>query len=232
MDARPRSEGAPHTPQSRSVSPARQALAALLATACLAGVALCFWFQDLRFSVVRPAPEGWRGPEPGAQVGLAPGLAAILPESRPARPLLLHFYNPDCPCSRYQLPKLRDLVGSHGEHFDLVVLIESRGDHPPRRRPSGFPASTPFLVDPQGNLAAHYGVHTTPQAVLLDADGRLVYRGNYASSRVCVDPRREYVRLALEALIEGRKPVPSPPGAYGCPLPVLEGHSTAPGGTT
>jgi hypothetical protein len=227
MHAAPRNGGLPRSP-----SPLRQALAGLCIVACLTAVAVCFWHQDWRYARIQASPPGWTGPDAGERVGLAPGLAPVAAGLLGGRPLLLHFYNPACPCSRFNLPKLRELVRRHGQHFDLVLLVESAEDRPLRRAPTGFPAEPTTLVDPQGRIAAHYGVHTTPQAVLLDGEGRLVYRGNYASGRACVDPSREYVRLALEALVADtpRAPVPAAPPAYGCPLPVLSAPVMAPGG--
>jgi hypothetical protein len=81
----------------------------------------------------------------------------------------------------------------------------------------------PAVADAGGERAAQLGVYSTPQAVLLTGDGRIYFRGNYNSSRYCIDRRSEFMRIAIEALLEGapQAPVPSEAAiAYGCPLPV------------
>ena len=78
-----------------------------------------------------------------------------------------------------------------------------------------------MIPDPGGHRAARLGVYSTPQAVVIGADGRLFFRGNYNTTRYCVDSRTEFARIAIEALLAGI-PLPDLPPqarvAYGCPL--------------
>ena len=57
-----------------------------------------FWEQDLRYSLPTERPPGLVQRPIGDTVELPPTLAACVDTGRP---LLLNFYNPDCPCSRY-----------------------------------------------------------------------------------------------------------------------------------
>ena len=79
----------------------------------------------------------------------------------------------------------------------------------------------PHIVDRGAAIARCLGVYSTPQAVLLDRDGRLVYRGNYNTSRYCTEPTTQFVRLALESLQQHRALASEPEAgiAYGCALP-------------
>ena len=61
----------------------------------------------------------------------------------------------------------------------------------------GFPA----VADFDGKLAAACGVYSTPQAVVISIDGRLLFRGNYNASRYCASPATQFARLALEAAV-------------------------------
>ena len=75
------------------------------------------------------------------------------------------------------------------------------------------------VVD-DGRLGALTGVYTTPQAVLLDAAGRLYFRGNYNLSRFCTAAETEFARIAIESLRSGKTRPPEAPAAaaaYGCP---------------
>ena len=80
----------------------------------------------------------------------------------------------------------------------------------------------PFIDDRGDQVSSALGVYGTPQAAILDPEGRLYFRGNYNRSRYCTEESSEYVRIALTALAAGRPPPALPVEAsitYGCPLP-------------
>jgi hypothetical protein len=140
----------------------------------------------------------------------------------PTRPLLLHFFNPGCPFSRFNLDHIRELTRRYGDRVNIMAVLEE--DSPDRLkegfRKMGLPIEA--VVDSNRTLATALGVYSTPQAVILDARGTLIFRGNYNSSRYCADPRTEYARIALDAFLAGRpQPALEPAAviAYGCPLP-------------
>ena len=194
-------------------TPRRPALAFLVAAEILlaAGIIACFWHQDWRYSLPTPRPPDLVQPEPGGRLPLD--------DFTGGRPVLLHFVNPDCPCSRFNLGHVRELVRRYRDRVRFVAVLE--GGRP--GEPLALDAEV--MADPGGRLARACGVYATPQAVVLDAAGRLYFRGNYNVSRYCVDPRTEFARLAVEALLAGEPPPAFPPGAttaYGCPIPVPE----------
>jgi len=139
-----------------------------------------------------------------------------------SRPLLLHFFNPSCPCSRFNLDHIRELTRAYGSRVNIVAVLEEDSTDKliDGFRETGLPIEA--VVDSNRTLATALGVYSTPQAVILDTRGTLVYRGNYNSSRYCVDRRSEYARLALDALLGFRaQPALEPAAfiAYGCRLP-------------
>jgi peroxiredoxin len=75
------------------------------------------------------------------------------------------------------------------------------------RADGGWPA--PYLHDETQDVARAYGALTTPDVFVLDADGRLVYRG--APDADYDDPslRAQWLRDALDAVLDGR-PVERP----------------------
>lgn len=188
------------------------------ASLALAAIAWVFWDQDVRYSLPTPAPAGLKQPPCGTTLVLP--TAFMLPPEAAGRPLLLHFYNPDCPCSRFNRDHVAGLHKRHGERVTFVAVLERDDAH--RDADSGL--DLPHFVDDKGELAAALGVYSTPQAVLLDHERRLVFRGNYNTSRYCSDPGTEYVRLAIEALLEGRTydPPTQATTSYGCELPQEE----------
>jgi hypothetical protein len=73
------------------------------------------------------------------------------------------------------------------------------------------------------SLAATCGVYSTPQAVLIDAEGKLFYRGNYNKHRYCTVEATNFARMALDSLLSGstmNHPEQAALVSYGCALPV------------
>jgi hypothetical protein len=113
-------------------------------------------------------------------------------------------------------------VRAHGDAVAFAALLQGADARGADDAFAALPRPLPVVHDDDGAIATALGVYATPQAVLFSADGRLYFRGNYNTSRYCVDRRSEYARLALESLRAGNGPPPLPPAAttaYGCALP-------------
>jgi hypothetical protein len=174
----------------------------------MGGVGLAFWYQDREYSQPVAEHDGFVRPPLGARI-------------------FLHFLNPDCPCSRFNTEHIRDLrrtlTAGHGQVVRFVAVLQ--GDRPPGKLLEAFgqlhlPVET--VVDASGELGRAVGVHSTPQAVIVDSGGRLYFRGNYNASRYCTLPNSQFARIAIQALLSGL-PLPNLPltatTPYGCPLP-------------
>ncbi len=183
----------------------------------LAGMVGMFWWQDWQYSQPTPKPAQLFQPAFGAIVHLEPTLRAY---DRPGKPLLLHFFNSDCPCSRFNIDHLRALKKQFGiQGVSFVAVVQGTPDQ--IRSFKKYELETPVVEDPDGRIAFQLGVYSTPQAVILTPKHELYFRGNYNLTRYCSDPRTEFVRLALEHLINGERLGKQPEAAliaYGCPL--------------
>lgn len=197
----------------------RSTLAALTALVLLTAIGGVFWFQDWRYSLPTPRPEGWLAVPAGTRVTLPPAIETLR-RARPGRPVLLHFFNPDCPCSRFNLDHVRQLVSGFGNDVIFVAVLR---DGPRSTLAAKFERlNLGIPAVPDDGLSDAFGIYSTPQAVVLDADGRLHYAGNYNLTRYCRDRETEFARLALEGLRAGRPPPAfrsEATIAYGCPLP-------------
>lgn len=196
----------------------RRLLAGAIVCACSTTIVGAFWYQDWQYSLPTPRPAGYDAVGIGTVVTLpaalrTPGTAAALPR-------LLHFFNPACPCSRFNVDHLRALIGAYGDRVRFAAVLQ--GDTPDvlERAYDTLGLDIPYVVD-DGRLAEATGVYSTPQAVVLDRDGRLFFRGNYNATRYCRDRDTEFARRALEAMLAGQ-PAPrfgdAATLAYGCPL--------------
>lgn len=179
------------------------------------GMASIFWYTDWKYSLPTPIPSGYHAVTTGTYVDLA----AKLPFTG-NKPVFLHFFNPDCPCSRFNVPYFKALVRKYGNRVGFAVVVMNNRAYTAKEIQNKFDLDVPVSFD--STLAAVCGVYSTPQAVLLDANHRLYYRGNYNRSRYCTDPRSNYAQMAVDSLF-GNVPRPIFNGfalrAYGCELP-------------
>lgn len=83
-------------------------------------------------------------------------------------------------------------------------------------------APAAVLLDPQSRIARAYGAIVTPHMFIVDASGILVYKGgidSIVSTDVADIPRaRQYVRIALDAVLAGRPVTEASTRPYGCSL--------------
>jgi hypothetical protein len=193
----------------------RYILSIIILFLCFVGIAGIFWHQEYRYSLPTPVPANYKAVLVGQPVS-GHGFDAVLPEG----PLFLHFYNPDCPCSRFNARYLKSLIRTYEDSVQLFIVVPSEKAKNKAQREFG--ADHQYFVDENGKLAATYGVYATPQAVLIDREEKLFYRGNYNKSRYCTKRATNYAELALIALLNNQSPPQfefSATQSYGCELP-------------
>lgn len=194
------------------------ACAIALSTLCLSTAVGAFWYQDWQYSLPTPRPDDLEQVSFGTPVDTT----SILGQSYDGRVLVVHVVDPDCPCSRFNRDHLASLVKRFDNRVTFVMLVQGSDDADALARSfADWSIAARVLPDPGGLRAKKLGVYSTPQAVVIDQDGRLYFRGNYNAGRYCVDKRTEFARIAIEALLAGQ-PLPSLPVeatvSYGCPL--------------
>jgi peroxiredoxin len=74
----------------------------------------------------------------------------------------------------------------------------------------------PYLHDASQEVARAFGAKTTPDVFVLDADGTLRYRGAPDSDYGDPSQNADWLRGALDALLEGRDPDPAETEPVGC----------------
>jgi hypothetical protein len=155
----------------------RTGLIVALLTLIFSAITYQFWHDDWVYRLPTPIPCGYKAVAPGAPVDVAARLA-----HDGAKPIFIHFFNPRCPCSRFNVPHFRSLVKSYGERIQFtVVVLDPDSSHTAEEIRDKLGVDVPVSFD--RSIALTCGVYSTPQAVLLDAGGILQYRGNYNKSR-------------------------------------------------
>ena len=191
-----------------------------LAISCLtlifSFVGFLFWYNEWRYSLPTPVPETYQAVEIKEHIDLGGKLIAGNKE-----PLFLHFFNPDCPCSRFNIEHFKSLVTAYANRVSFAVVVMTKDKSYTAASIRGkFGITVPVLFDT--SIARICGVYSTPQAVLLDKNHSLYYRGNYNRSRYCTDKKSNYAQMAIDSLVAGRHQASYNQyalKAYGCSLP-------------
>ncbi len=183
----------------------------------LSGISFLFWHNEWKYSLPTPVPQGYQAVKPGTYINLK-DLPAFNNEPKP---VFLHFFNPDCPCSRFNINNFKSLVKQYDKDINFaVVVLNKDSSYTVQDIQDRFGLTIPVLFN--GTIAAACGVYSTPQAVLINTDHTLYYRGNYNRSRYCTDKKSNYARIAIDSLLHrsaklflGKEATTS----YGCELP-------------
>lgn len=147
--------------------------------------------------------------------------------------VVLEWTNPECPIVRKHylsgnMPGLQKSAASEG-----VVWLSINSGHPgspgdyDAPRVLGWLGSTgaapkAYLRDPDGRVGRLYGAKATPDMFVVAADGSLAYAGAI-DSIASADPSdiaraTNYVRAALDALMQGRPVAVATSRPYGCSI--------------
>ena len=136
---------------------------------------------------------------------------------------VLIFVRPDCPISNRYTPELRrlhDEYAGRGVEFRAVYPgLVPRPDARSHHRQYQIPFAA--LLDRAGELVEATGVQVTPEAVVLDRDGRLYYRGRIDDTWIALgQPRHQATQHdladAIEAVLAGRAVKTPETRAIGC----------------
>lgn len=173
----------------------------LVLIVCITGIGVIFWRQELKYQLPTPVPADYVQVKVSSKVLMPDGFEK-------GSSYFLHFYNPDCPCSRFNARHLKSLIRNYKDSVRIVVVVSSESDRPKARKELGEDLSV--WVDGNGELAKSCGVYSTPQAAIIDANGNLFYRGNYNRSRYCTVRASNFAELSLIALLNNQ-----PPPAFG-----------------
>ncbi|MCS6968655.1 MAG: hypothetical protein RMJ44_12170 [Cytophagales bacterium] len=179
----------------------RIALFSVVGFSLLATIGWTFWYQELQYALPTPLPKGYRVVLPGTVIHFND---TLLPQQH-ARPILLHFFSPSCPCSRFNLRHFKELYRTYGRQVDFYAVTSSVEDLEKAKK--YLPERVTVICDKDDRLARACGVYSTPQAAIITTDNQLYFRGNYNRSRYCTDKRTNYVEQALESLLNN-KPLP------------------------
>lgn len=173
----------------------RKAVAAFTLLGATCTVIFVFWHQELAFARPTPVPANYQSVSPGDTIALPVTLPSDVA-------YFLHFYNPECPCSRFNARHIQELIQNHHDRIDFIIVVNNLASK--SKATKTFGSDLTYLIDESESLAKACGVYSTPQAAIISKDGRLFYRGNYNRARYCTSRATNFAELALLALLNNQ----------------------------
>src|SRR5579863_7758702 len=79
-----------------------------------------FWYTDWKYSLPTPVPDNYHPVVTGSRISLGKKLS-----SKPGRGVFIHFFNPSCPCSRFNMPYFKGLVKRYNGQIDFAIVVLS-----------------------------------------------------------------------------------------------------------
>ncbi|MEO6612804.1 MAG: hypothetical protein ABIT05_12015 [Chitinophagaceae bacterium] len=193
----------------------RKATIIVWLTLLLGAIAALFWRTDWIYSLPTPVPPRYVAVDFGNGIKLP---AQFNPRNN--KPVFLHFFNPRCPCSKFNIPHFKSLVKEYGDKVDFTIVVMSDREYSEKDIQAKFNLQIAVVFDTA--IAKACGVYSTPQAVLLTPGLQLYYRGNYNRTRYCTDKNSEYAKKAIDALLAHTTNIQFDRHAliaYGCQVP-------------
>jgi len=190
-------------------------VASLLALISIA-ICLILWQAEFRYALPTPIPEDYKEVALGTCIPL-PGYSEkdMLETER-----FLHFFNPDCPCSRFNATHFKYLYKNFKDQIAFGIVIPEGASI--KKTQKILVEGIPVFHDTAGSWSRAAGVYSSPQAVILDREGELYYRGNYNKARFCTLPGTNYAEISLNLLLRGSEaPIWDfyATRSFGCQLP-------------
>jgi hypothetical protein len=187
---------------------------------CLASIFSCivmlFWYKEWVYNLPTPVPVNYLSVGRGQYIDLAGKFSSVA-----KKPVFLHFFNPDCPCSHFSVPQFKSLVKEYGREISFAVVAMTQDkEYTIEHVREKFGLAIPVI--PDTSPAGTYGICSTPQDVLPGNHHLLYYRGNYHKSRYCTGKKSNYAEIVIDSLLpSAQRPLFSElaPETYGCSLP-------------
>ncbi|MCW3093957.1 MAG: AhpC/TSA family protein [Ferruginibacter sp.] len=85
-------------------------------------VAMLFWFNEWRYSLPTPVPLPYRAVKIKELIDLT---GKFKPGGK--EPVFLHFFNPYCPCSRFNIPQFKSLAIKYADKISFAVIVMKTG---------------------------------------------------------------------------------------------------------
>jgi hypothetical protein len=187
-----------------------------------------FWEHELKYATPTAIPDNFVDVAMGEEIDL---VKMGIPSKQS---MLLHFFNPDCPCSKFNMKEFGALARRFSDQVNFVVILQSSDDEQINAFKAKYELGVKVIADIDGRISDVCGIYATPQAVILNDSSKIYFKGNYNKTRFCTHKQTRFVEIALDSLV-ANKPLPifvrnELTLPYGCELPSdapMEGFVTS-----
>ena len=186
----------------------------------LAGTIYAFWWfqvRDLRsFDASAEQVAVFAVDQLAEQLRVLP---VTLNPSDNGQALVVHFWNPDCGCNKFNNPHVRDIVDEYrdkGIRFLTVVRAQPGQDTQALLAEAEALFHAPAVLESSLKLAATSAPSATPAAAVINNQGQLAYFGPYSDSAFCGANGSSFVEKTLDKLLAGNTPESVNTLAFGC----------------
>ncbi|HZZ79120.1 MAG TPA: redoxin family protein [Gemmataceae bacterium] len=153
------------------------------------------------------------------------GLPRSLDDFGKKKAYVLVFTNTSCPLVKRYLPTLQALDREYrdkGVQFIAVNSVQEDSLVAMATQAVQHDMELPFVKDFDGSCAKVLGIKRTPEAVILDADRKIRYRGRiddqYRLGGVRKEPTSRDLQAALDAVLAGKEVATPETNVDGCPI--------------
>lgn len=177
-----------------------------------------FWKQELQYTLPTPVPQNFADIKAGTKVDLVKEIPTT-----EGKPTLLHFFNFDCPCSRFNMRDFESMAKQFSDDVNFYVVIQSEDEKDSDRFAKKYGLDVPTILDKDGGISDKCGIYATPQGVLLDKEFTIYFKGNYNIARYCTKKETKFAEIAIGHLLKN-EPLPlalqyEMREPFGCSLP-------------
>jgi len=155
---------------------------------------------------------------------------SVAPQSVKKATVLI-FINTDCPIANSYHPALKRLAdefcGLHENCDCRLILVHANPSltvPEARKHQQDFDIQVPIVLDPDQRIAKTLKALVTPEAIVIDPAGNVLYRGRIddrfaTNGKRRDEPSTHELKDALTALAKDQPVAVRETEAYGCPIP-------------
>jgi len=116
---------------------------------------------------------------------------------------VVHFWNPDCPCSRFNQPHVQQIMSDYGKNnvqFTVVVSGATEKIRQQRQIEARKIFNAKAFVDIRSDWPMENGPPSSPAVGVISSSGELVYFGPYSLGARCSPEKGKFVEKVIDEL--------------------------------
>lgn len=157
-------------------------------------------------------------------------------EEKGVQAVALVFITPDCPIANFYQPTLRELGAKFVTQGVPIYLVHSDPDvtaEDAEQHIAKFKIELPVILDHDQSIARRVGATVTPEAFIVDLDGKTLYQGRIDNFYEALGRKRRAATEhdfhdALAAVAEGKAVTTPLTKALGCKIPYPKNDQRSP----